>query len=428
MTSTERTSSATLGLTALSAFGDRTTGSIRKALTAYVMAGSAISVGKAWYNRASNEFAYTVAVPGDDDIYSDLHRWVLDRLPSRRQRALTARSERITAESSEHGPTRRDVRLYYDGTRSQTIHLDGHKVRVIVEQRADFRQASDMEDQFTSRWRGETQRIIFSVRTVAARDAVLAVLAELNEARAAIKEPRFFLGDNWGSWNRRRDLPLRELSTVVLHEGQKEALVEDLATFLRAEGAYNRLGLPWHRGYLFEGPPGTGKTSLAKALAVHFQLDTYYIPLAALPNDAALLRLLAGVDPRSVLLLEDIDIVHGAKVRDDSEPGVTLSGLLNALDGVMTPHGLVTIMTTNNKSVIDDALLRPGRVDTHEHLGFVDDYQLAGLAEVGIGRSVELPPLSTKLLAPAAVVDVLKRHLEDPDTAKAALRDLVEQG
>ena len=62
------------------------------------------------------------------------------------------------------------------------------------------------------------------------------------------------------------------LASVVLEPGEKEHLLQDMAQFRRSKQRYERLGVPYHRGYLFYGPPGTGKTSLVSALAAHFAI------------------------------------------------------------------------------------------------------------------------------------------------------------
>lgn len=438
----EKTSNSFGGtFAALSALSDRSTDKVRKALTAYLLLGGAYKVAKTWYDKAQAELLYTVAVHGNDAIYDDLHAWVVDQLPSNRRRSLTARSKRRNGEiyaqpvGERQEPEKAEVRLFYDGSRAQTVFLEGHKVTVRVEQPGTVTSGRDRNDM--SDWYKERERTIFSAKGTEARDAVLALIGEITHRQYARKRIRLNMAEPWGSWSHRSDVPLRELQTVVLHKGQKEALVADMTEFLAAEEAYNRLGVPWHRGFLFEGPPGTGKTSLAKALAVHFDMDLYYIPLSSIQEDGHLLRLMGGVEPRSILLLEDIDIVHGARKRDDSSPGITLSGLLNSLDGLLTPHGLTMIMTTNDASVLDPALLRPGRVDRTEHLGHVDDWQFKELARMGLGVELNLvtqhdggTPWTVKRgITPSHVVEVIKKNLRTGKTeAKFELEHLATKG
>jgi chaperone BCS1 len=183
----------------------------------------------------------------------------------------------------------------------------------------------------------------------------------------------------------------RELASVVLQPGEKEHLLKDVAQFRRSKERYGKLGVPYHRGYLLYGPPGTGKTSLVSALAAHFGLSIYVINLAEL-SDRRLLSAVNQVPANSVLLFEDIDCMRGGQSRDESSLGgekdgtatpranaavacVTLSGLLNVLDGFHAPSGVLFVMTTNHVEKLDRALLRPGRIDYKLSLGQASDQQ-----------------------------------------------------
>ena len=120
-----------------------------------------------------------------------------------------------------------------------------------------------------------------------------------------------------------------------------------------------------------------------------------------------------------MLLLEDADVFHAATVRDDNKDAVTLSGLLNALDGIATPHGLFTVLTTNRPGVLDDAVIRPGRIDLTEHFGLADADQGARLVERWYGCPA---PDAAGIcgIAPAEVIEACKRH-DDPASAVADL-------
>ncbi len=177
----------------------------------------------------------------------------------------------------------------------------------------------------------------------------------------------------------------RLLDSVVLKPGEKERLVEDIKRFKSAKQRYRKLGVPYHRGYLFYGPPGTGKTSLVSAVAEKFGMSIYAINLAHF-NDRSLVVAMNDVSQNSVILFEDIDCMKSGDARPKlDEPvseaqsktpaakedrnGVTLSGLLNALDGFSAPDNVLFIMTSNQIEALDPALLRPGRIDYRLYLG-----------------------------------------------------------
>ena len=186
----------------------------------------------------------------------------------------------------------------------------------------------------------------------------------------------------------------RALESVVLEPGEKEHLIEDVAKFRKSKKRYEHLGVPYHRGYLFYGPPGTGKTSLVSALGERFGLSIYVINLAEF-TDRSLTSAVNQVPANSVLLFEDIDCMRGTQARDETDSGggqntatglntkekastsngVTLSGLLNVLDGFHAPTGVLFVMTTNHIEKLDAALLRPGRIDYKLYLGNASDHQ-----------------------------------------------------
>jgi chaperone BCS1 len=136
------------------------------------------------------------------------------------------------------------------------------------------------------------------------------------------------------------------------------------------------------------GPPGTGKTSLVSALAAKFGMSIYAINLTEF-NDRSLRTAVNDVPENSLILLEDIDCMKTGHRRPDATDraqkgdanqgrekndtsgvlGVTLSGLLNVLDGFHAPENVLFVMTTNKIEMLDPALLRPGRIDYKLYLG-----------------------------------------------------------
>jgi len=187
-------------------------------------------------------------------------------------------------------------------------------------------------------------------------------------------------------WTRVEGYVPRLLESVVLKPGEKETLLRDVGKFKASWQRYRQLGVPYHRGYLFYGPPGTGKTSLVSAIAAKFEMSVYVVNLTDF-NDRTLMRAINDVPPNSIVLFEDIDCMRSGQTRttpadvaqktpgtarEKSEApqlGVTLSGLLNVLDGFNAPENVLFVMTSNIVETLDPALQRPGRIDFKLYMG-----------------------------------------------------------
>ncbi|TIB03704.1 hypothetical protein E3P88_01696 [Wallemia ichthyophaga] len=165
----------------------------------------------------------------------------------------------------------------------------------------------------------------------------------------------------------------RELSSVVLDRDVKQRVADDLDKFQNRGQWYAERGIPYRRGYLLHGPPGSGKSSFIYALAGHFKYNICLLNLSEKGlTDDRLNHLLVNAPERSIILLEDIDAAFNKRVQtgaDGYQSAVTFSGLLNALDGVASGEERVIFMTTNHFTKLDKALVRPGRVDMIELLG-----------------------------------------------------------
>lgn len=217
--------------------------------------------------------------------------------------------------------------------------------------------------------------------------------------------------------------PLRRLADIVSATDAVERLYTNVLDFLKQEERYGSLGVPWHRGYVLHGSPGTGKTSTVMALGSELAMPVHTLNLATLATDGSLSRLISHISPRSILLLDDID-VHTGAVGRTKDGGVTLAGLLELLDGPTTPHGLVTFMTTNHLEALDAALIRPGRVDMQIEFENHGSNEVLRMFNKVHPRSNPPKLPSGVQWSPAAVAACLRASLDDPERAKKDLENL----
>ena len=273
------------------------------------------------------------------------------------------------------------------------------------------------------------------------------------------------------TWDAGITRPSRNLNAVTLDAHVKDDLVKDIEIYLAPETRkyYANRGIPWRRGFLFYGNPGTGKTSFSNALAGHLGLNIYVLSLSnATLTDTMLETLFEQLPSKCIVLLEDIDSAgiqreemrkelakatrksskyHPQYYDENGNPitpemfvrrmgGVTLSGLLNVLDGINSKEGHVTIMTSNSPDSLDPALVRPGRIDRKVLFGyassevirklFVHIFSKAPEEQLEADKAEEcqhdIPALAEKFadivppnkLTPAEVQGYLLVHREDP--------------
>lgn len=195
------------------------------------------------------------------------------------------------------------------------------------------------------------------------------LLGEAKKMALKAREGKTVLYTSWGPEWRPFGQPRKKrmLGSVILDQGLTESIVADVKDFLNSGDWYHNRGIPYRRGYLLYGPPGSGKTSFIQALAGELDYNICILNLSENNlTDDRLNHLMNHIPERSILLLEDIDAAFNKRDQVEEKgytSGVTFSGLLNALDGVASAEECITFMTTNHPEKLDPALMRPGRID-----------------------------------------------------------------
>lgn len=417
---------------------------------AVAIGSAALTVGTAikglykLYKKSHESKVYTIKITEDDAIFEIVEEWFMDALPEENQLSVYAHSDVKLAE--ETGPTGRrrrrgaagsstttladweaeltgmardpeqgrvEVNYSFDGAIVQTLTIAGHVVEVYTNV-PEYRGAEGAKK---STYDNRSTNIV--CKSVEARNAVLDEIEKQSQYLVE-SQPRMYTTTSWGDWRKKAEIQPRSRDSVVLKEGQMDRIVGYLTDFLSNRAAYRKADIPFRTGILLHGDPGSGKTSTALAIANELRMNVYIVSLTSLSNDESLADCFQQIPANSIVILEDIDIVSAVRDRDeDKDKGVTMTGMLNVLDGFQSPPGVITIMTTNRLDVLDPAIRRPGRVDLLEELNCLDNFQLRGLCEYFMGHVPDGLPVVTPEdgISSADVMGVVRKHLPDFENA-----------
>lgn len=338
-----------------------------------------------------------------DDSYQSILAWL--SLPRPHAGFVASKITRI-----HHLSMRTISRSTQDGPAHKQYFLQPGYGRHIIRHKNAYISVNREKQTSANLNTGEPHETVTLTTLYAHRHIFEDIFAEAHELAASAQEGKTVMFTSRGmEWTRFGDPRLkRPLQSVILDEGIKERILADVKDFMGRKEWYVERGIPYRRGYLLYGPPGTGKSSFIQALAGELNFGVALINLSERGmTDDKLSHLLTKLPPRTILLLEDADAAfrNRRQVDADGYSGgtVTFSGLLNALDGVAAGEERIAFLTTNHIDRLDEALIRPGRVDMTVRIGEATRHQAAemwnrfyGDLDVdGLGRERFLNKLET---------------------------------
>lgn len=371
-----------------------------------------------WRQDRHDATLYSVSFPVDEGewLYNQLSRWGMSQSLNRNKSNImvTQYDDGLVEIPAEHNQS---IRIPFQG---DMIRFWWHEVGG-----KEAESASGMSFYVKK----PTQLLTIICPSVECRDAFIKFV-EIEWLAESEKINWVYRSGQRGGWRSVKQLTHRPVDSLILPEGMFETMQADIERFMSNEERYAERGIPYHRGLLMHGPPGTGKSSTICTLASHFGKNVYFLSISELEGNSALIDCVSGMGKGQFLVLEDVDIVKSSHDREGSEDGVTLDGLLNVLDGVLTPDGLITFMTTNHIDKLDEALIRPGRADATFELGFLDQAQLDQMVSRFLGPKFDgAITLERPTVTPAEVTECLKSSFDkDPDYIAGCIREVVSEG
>lgn len=250
----------------------------------------------------------------------------------------------------------------------------------------------------------------------------------MNDCDIDSNKLNIYMNDD-GYWDKVITRRKRNMDTIYLPKKDKDSIITDINNFLETETRikYESIGRTHKRVYLFEGLPGSGKTSFIAALASMIDYDIATITFTDKVTDGTLMRLIKSIPKQTFLVLEDIDVLFvERKKNDDNKNQVTFSGILNSLDGITTKDGFICFMTTNYKNQLDPALLRPGRIDKQLEFKYANKEQINIMFEKFMAEKYSLEKFTEFYsrfkelnidVTMSLIQEYMFKYLDDPESA-----------
>lgn len=222
----------------------------------------------------------------------------------------------------------------------------------------------------------------------------------------------------------------RPLSSVILRKDIKDDLVSNLQYFYANREWYVKRGLSYKQTYILHGLPGTGKSSTIKALSSHFDKNICIIDITAMSN-LSFEKAMASVPRNSIVLIEDFDSCKALHSRTDDNGDATtrfaeltdvlsLSKVLNVLDGVVSLDDTVVFLTTNHLEKIDPAMVRKGRVDYIYEIPHLEDAEVKEYIKL-MYPEADVPQITFDTIAGCDIQSKYLEYREDVNAFVASL-------
>lgn len=219
----------------------------------------------------------------------------------------------------------------------------------------------------------------------------------------------------------------RPMDTLYFSKGVKEDIISHLDKWEANEKIYKERGLIFKTGILLYGTPGTGKSSLASAIANYMNCALITIDMSTFAdlNIAEVTESINADEDRYVILMDEIDTIFSSREDDDAtdKQRTVISKLLQFMDSQHSPTNVIFVATTNYRDRLDDALLRKGRFDKMIELNNIDYHAAVAMCK---GFNLNQEQIDSIGLDPNAKVN--PSELQDTILSIIAHKANIEEG
>ena len=374
-----------------------------------------------------DQFTVHLVIRGEDFSSEMINDWLAAHPWIKKSRRLATTTKRASGKEMEvldwldsgHNLRAKSVQVpvIIPGPGTNWIRYNGHFIRVSVQ---DSSGGGGEEGANGHAARVTTTTLMMFGRSRKVFDQIMKDVAQSQKQKPSLD---VFI---WSSGRfRMSQKTLRPFSTVFIDPAVKDAILSDAKKFFSSNKWYEDRALAHRRGYLLDGPPGSGKTSTIMALASELGLPLFVVNPNAVGDDA--LGEVLQSTSNGIVVLEDIDSLSSAHSREDADkpsdkPLLSLSGLLNAIDGLAASENRILILTTNKPEILDSALVRPGRIDRKFHIGYLAHDLAQEMTERFLGDDymkffieIVVPRLGSGPLSPAELQNILLEEIHKRD-------------
>lgn len=364
------------------------------------------------WNRIMTLISYRVTIYQTDELYDYITYWIRDNHNSKARNVeystRVVNDDYPITESASTGKKAKEIKeipiedFFY-------LRKYGRWIRISFG-RDKLENANNLKSVYLKHY---TFKGIFAARSIRK------LTNEINEHYGNSKrEPRFYISRGH-YFSYMQNITGKPLSQVVLNHVLKNEILNDINTWRDSKDEYDRRGIAHKRGHCYFGPPGTGKTTLARAIAMEYEMDVYNVNLNNIDGDDTMLSMFCEINPGSILLFEDIDAYFNKRDAINEKSTITFSGLLNALDGAVNLNDVLIIFTTNHIENLDPALLRPGRIDIIKEISFANNTEINEYLSMFYSKDIKIPFDMT-----TSMCNVQNACLANPDNSDRAIETL----